>query len=325
MDNALATWILDDRPYTHLRTRVKHFILFCRTLQPELSYSQLKRVVDAHVERLLSGEVGRLWIRDRNVERVLRDYGVNDQRTDAWHAKRGEMITASEVSKVFGTDDSRRELLLRKLEPPPSAESSRSNAIPALLWGTRFEPVAKKLYEERTNCTILDVSCVQHPRYTFLGASPDGILVPKSREDPMRHGRLVEFKCPMSRAEKPEIPVAYIHQMQMQMECTGIDECEYVEFRFKQVNFNEWFKATGTKGRFGVYADGRVVYDIEDTPEDCQIVHWILTSLKQDFVTKDLNWLADHLEQLQRFWDAVVQHRREGTKPAIAKLPTLDL
>jgi hypothetical protein len=129
----------------------------------------------------------------------------------------------------------------------------------------------------------------------------------------------------MSRAEKPEIPVAYIHQMQMQMECTGIDECEYVEFRFKQVNFNEWFKATGTKGRFGVYDDGRCVYDIDDAPEDCQIVYWVLTSIKEDFVRKDPEWLSSHIDQLQSFWDDVIQHRQAGTKPTLPGLPSLDL
>jgi putative phage-type endonuclease len=322
MENALETWILDNRPYTHLHTRIKHFVLFCRTLQPELSYTKLRRIVVNHVDRILNEEGGRRWMRDRCFERVLRLYGQNDQRTDAWHTKRGEMITASEVYKIFGTEDARREILLRKLEPPVS--SSASPPIPALLWGTRFEPVAKKLYEERTNCKILDVSCVQHPVHSFLGASPDGLIIPNEVNE-ARYGRLVEFKCPMSRVEKPEIPIAYIHQMQMQMECTGIDECEYVEFRFKQVNFNEWSKATGTKGKFGVYEDGRVDYEIEDCPDDCQIVYWILNSIKEDFVKKDPNWLSSHLPQLQSFWDEVVRHRTAGTKPTTPGLPTLDL
>lgn len=324
MDNALETWLLDNRPYTHLRTRIKHFVLYCRTLHPELSYSHIRRLALESVERLLAGEVGRRWTRDRCFERVLRLYGQNDQRTDAWHTKRGEMITASEVYKIFTTDDARREILLRKLEPPMTASAASPNPIPALLWGTRFEPVAKKIYEERTNCKILDVSCVQHPHYSFLGASPDGLIVPND-DNPGRYGRLVEFKCPMSRVEKPEIPVAYVHQMQMQMECTGIDECEYVEFRFKQVNFNEWFKATGTKGRFGVYDDGRVVYDIGDAPEDCQVVYWTLTSIKEDFVPKDREWLPSHIDQLKTFWDQVLDHRQKGTRPDQAKLPSLDL
>lgn len=323
MDNALEAWILDHRPCTHLRTRLKHFILYCRTLQPELSYSRLKRIVDDHVERLLSGDVGRRWTRDRAYNRVVRLYGVNDQRSDAWHAKRGEMITASEVYKVFGSDEARRELLLRKLDPPPTADEAKAPIAP-LVWGTRFEPVAKKLYEERTGCSIVDVSCVQHPRYSFLGASPDGLIIPHG-DDPGRYGRLVEFKCPMSRVEKPEIPPAYVHQMQMQMECTGVDECEYVEFRFKQVNFNEWSKSTLTKGRFGVYEDGCVDYTIEDAPEYCQIVYWILQSIKEDFVRKDPNWITSHLPQLQSFWDSVCEHRRDGTRPEGPKLPSLDL
>lgn len=222
------------------------------------------------------------------------------------------MITASEVYKIFSTDEARKEVMLRKLEPAIPMEGM--GAIPALLWGTRFEPIAKRIYEERTQCQIIDVSCAQHPRYPFLGASPDGLIIPNG-DDPKRYGRLVEFKCPISRAPKDEIPPAYVHQMQMQMECTGIDECEYVEFRFKQVKYNEWFTSTDTKGCFGVYDDGRVVYDLQDCPEDAQVVYWILSSLKQDFVKKDPCWITDHIDQLKSFWDQVLAHRSAGTKP----------
>ena len=190
------------------------------------------------VQKLMLGSVGRLWMRDRAFERTVRLYGKNDQRTDAWLNTRGKMITASEVSKVWQTAASRLELLEKKLDPP--TRSDGSNPIPALIWGTRFEPIAKKIYEDTTQCEIIDVGCCQHPVHSFLGASPDGLIIPKYADaDPHRYGRLVEFKCPMSRVRKDEIPSYYVHQMQMQMECTGIDECEYVEFRFKQVNFTQ--------------------------------------------------------------------------------------
>ena len=231
------------------------------------------------------------------------------------------MITASEVYQVFGSESARREVMMRKLEPrAPGA----GPGIPALLWGTRFEPVAKRIYEERTKCSITDVSCVQHPKYGFLGASPDGLIVP-NEDDPRRYGRLVEFKCPMSRAMKDEIPPGYVHQMQMQMECTGIDECEYVEFRFKQVNYTEWARSSETKGFFAVYENGTVVYDKEVDSDDCQMIYWILQSLKQDFVKKDPEWLTTHLPHLQAFWDEVLEHRKNGTRPEGPKLPTLDL
>jgi putative phage-type endonuclease len=313
MEDALKHWILDNRPYTHLNSRLKHFMIYCQQQCPGLSWTQLKKVVLPLVDKLMLGEVGRIWVRDRAYERVLRLYGVNDQRSAQWHAKRGEMITASEVYKVFSTPEARREVMLRKLEPPVP-----SNGTPAapLLWGTRFEPVAKKLYEKETKCQITDVSCAQHPVYSFLGASPDGLIVPNDETDIHRYGRLVEFKCPMSRALKDEIPVAYVHQMQMQMECTGIDECEYVEFRFKQVNYNEWCKAEGEKGSFVVHIDGSVEYDQADTAnEESQVVYWVLTSMKKDFVPKDPNWLSDHIGQLETFWLEVLRHREQGTLP----------
>jgi putative phage-type endonuclease len=236
------------------------------------------------------------------------------------------MITASEVYQVMGSEAARREVIMRKLEPRVPTEGSAP--IPALVWGTRFEPVAKKIYEDRTQCEITDVSCVQHPLYPFMGASPDGLIVPTT-DDPRRYGRLVEFKCPMSRKPSDEIPPGYVHQMQMQMECTGIDECEYVEFRFKVVNYTEWTRSKETKGCFAVYDSGKVDYtcDCECAGgDDCQILYWILQSMKEDFVTRDPLWLPTVLPTLRAVWDEVVQHRANGTRPEeIKKLSTLDL
>jgi putative phage-type endonuclease len=322
MEQRLTEWLLDNRPFTHLHTRIKQFCLFCKSLQPELSYSAIKREVIACVDTLFRGDLGRLWMRDRCYERVLRLYGANDQRTDGWHAKRGEMITASEVYNIFGSEAARKEVMMRKLEPRKEGDGP---PIAALAWGTRFEPVAKRLYEERTKCKITDVSCVQHPIHKFLGASPDGLIVPDDGDDLRRYGRLVEFKCPMSRVEKPEIPMGYIHQMQMQMECTGIDECEYVEFRFKQVQYTEWLRSTSSKGSFAVYETGKVEYDVTEVPEDAQMIYWVLGSIKEDFVPKDPNWLPNHLEGLTKFWEEVLEHRKNDTRPDEKKLPSLEL
>ena len=325
MDERLTEWLLDNRPYTHLNTRLKQFILFCQAQQPGLGYTRLRKMLLSLTDTLMAGDLGRLWMRDRCYERVLRMYGANDQRTDAWHAKRGEMITASEVYQIFGTEASRREVMMRKLEPRAPTEGS--NPVPALIWGTRFEPVAKRIYEERTKCEITDVSCVQHPVHSFLGASPDGLIVP-TFDDPRRYGRLVEFKCPMSRKPSDEIPPGYVHQMQMQMECTGIDECEYVEFRFKLVNYTEWKRCKDlTKGCFAVYDNGKVDYDCdcECEPEGAQVLYWILQSIKEDFVKKDPNWLPTVLPKLREFWDEVTEHRKNGTRPELKTIPSLNL
>ena len=62
--------------------------------------------------------------------------------------------------------------------------------IKACEWGTKYEDVAKKLYEIKNNTLVHEFSCLPHPKYPFIGASPDGIS---------ELGRMLEIKCPYSR------------------------------------------------------------------------------------------------------------------------------
>jgi putative phage-type endonuclease len=331
MESVVTEW-LREPPYTSSRKRLKYLIMLI-TLLTNVSYTKVRRCVLTAFDKAMNGELGRIWMRDRCVRRTIRVYGMNDQRTSAWHAKRGEMITASEVYQLFTGGEARRSLILRKLTP----HQASTGYAGAMIWGTRFEPIAKELYEKETKCTITDVSCVQHPVYPFLGASPDGIIFPTDPSDVRRRGRLVEFKCPFSRAESDGIPEAYVHQMQMQMECTGIDECEYAEFRFKQVFSSEWLRSTGVKGVFAVFQDETVKYkpdsmdlklwQSEVSDQEPQFIYWILVSNKKAFLPKDTGWLPRHIEALQTAWNEVLLHRESGTlpPPAVKSLTTLDI
>ena len=333
MDSVVSEW-LHNAPYTHSKKQLKSLIMLLCVLAPNVSYTKARRVVYAAFDKAMKGDLGRVWMRDRCVRRTIRVYGMNDQRTSAWHMKRGEMITASEVWKVFVGGETRRSLIVGKLTPP---QSSGGQFGGALIWGTRFEPIAKEIYEQETGCTITDVSCVQHPVYPFLGASPDGIVFPTDASDIHRRGRLIEFKCPISRPESEGVPSEYVHQMQMQMECTGIDECEYAEFRFKQVFSSEWVRATGVKGVFAVFDDEKVEYksQTEDlvawqkkvSDRDPQFLYWLLKSSKKAFVPKDPTWITTHIPELQAAWDEVLLHRSAGTTPPPppSKVVSLDI
>jgi hypothetical protein len=151
--------------------------------------------------------------------------------------KRGEMLTASDIYKALpnATPAQRYELLISKLVPKIPSEGFGARA---LIWGTRFEPIAKEIYElENPGFKIVDTSCVKHPTVSYLGASPDGILLHEDTTNP-RYGRLVEFKCPISRVfnDSTPIPDSYYHQMQLQMECTELYECEYIEMKFLAIS-----------------------------------------------------------------------------------------
>lgn len=303
----------------HLQRYVKYI-----SILKGVPYKKLKH----EVNELLSGHMGTIWRRRRIIHRLLQKYGVNDQRSAQWHSKRSEMITASEVTKAFksATPSARRELILKKIEG--SKESDGSGMNTACAWGTQFEPIAKYLYcKLNGGGEVIDTSCVVHPVYNFLGASPDGIYFPPSRSDP-RWGKLIEFKCPISRKfdETTPIPDSYYHQMQMQMECTDIDECDYVEMRFATFTQTEWLAHPSQyKGRFALFDSGKIDYDYDNDPDwrrrmrnsddECRIIYWVLANWRVANVKRDYTWLSTHIEDLKSTWDEILEHRKNGTVP----------
>lgn len=271
-----------------------------------------------------------------HIDILLQKYGQNDQRTDAWHAKRGEMLTASEIYKALpdATPAQKHELIMNKLTPRPKGESSGARA---LIWGTRFEPIAKEIYcrVSSTPMKIEDTTCIPHPTVPFLGASPDGIIIGGDR-----HGVLVEFKCPISRefSDTTPIPVAYYHQMQLQMECTQLNKCEYVEFQFKNPTYTEWMNSIAPhKGFYAVTEDEKQVKyrDLDDTRspsewraqvlgdvDDWDLVYWTLEKFCVKVVDHETDWLEKNLPSMTEVWNTILEHRKNGTLPEHPKEKT---
>ena len=270
---------------------------------------------------------------EEQVKWLIDNYGQNDQRTNAWHMKRGEMLTASEIYKTVkdATPSQRHELILGKLTPRDM--NGQIVTARSLLWGTRYEPIAKQIFEDMFDVKILDTTCVPHKLHTFLGASPDGIQITDDVNHE-RYGRLVEFKCPISRDfdETTPVPPMYVHQMQLQMECTGLNVCDYMEMRFREVNFTEWSEInTKYKSVFLVSEDGiDVIYRsfndtrsvvewkdevTKDSDRSWMFVFWVLQKHRYQTITKDTTWIDTHLPYFQATWDAVQMHRQTGTLP----------
>ena len=277
--------------------------------------------------------------RVEKVKTLIETYGQNDQRTEAWHIKRGQMLTASEIYKGLpdATPTQRHELIMSKLVP--RQQTAPGTGPRALIWGTQFEPVAKEIYKymQFNHIEIVDTTCVPHPTVDFLGASPDGIIITENTED-YRYGKLVEFKCPISRTftEESPIPPAYFHQMQLQMECTGIDECEYIEIQFKELNYTEFMNCiVPIKGFFAVRKDtGKVIYgdfktdknyiewkeeNIGTDWENYTTTFWMLSNWRSVNVKHQPNWLAMNLPSLTQVWAEIQEYRKTGTLPQSPK------
>jgi putative phage-type endonuclease len=266
---------------------------------------------------------------DDPVYELIVKYGKNDQRTAEWHQKRGEMLTASEIVKacVDATPAMKHEIVMSKLVP----RSSEGSGARSLVWGTRFEQIAKDIYcYQNPGLQIVDTTCIPHPDYSFLGASPDGIL---RHFDPSHslHNRLIEIKCPISRVlDDSPISSQYMCQMQLQMECARISKCEFVEMKFKELTYTEWIDSKSQyKSFFAVTDAGEVIYkhfndsrtvpiwrsEIFNEEDDHRIFYWELSQIKQQTVDHNPNWIIKNIESFKSTWDLVLQHRAAGTLP----------
>jgi putative phage-type endonuclease len=177
---------------------------------------------------------------------ILRNKPQPVQRTKEWYEFRHNLITASNAYKAFENQTTQNQLIYEKCQPLNKnlyidGESDNEideikeivmvNTNTSLHWGQKYEPLSVKYYEYFYETKIEDFGCIQHDKYSFIGASPDGINVDKNSQ---RYGRMLEIKNIVNR-EIDGIPKKeYWIQMQLQMEVCDLDECDFLETKFTE-------------------------------------------------------------------------------------------
>jgi putative phage-type endonuclease len=172
-----------------------------------------------------------------------------EQRSPEWYAQRYNLISASSISKVLGTENARKGLLLEKIGIP-----SRMLSNDAIIHGTIFEIVSQTLYETRNNIKIKEYGCIPHKEHNFIGASPDGVVynidgfnmyninydtlaVNDIPEYVTVHsfalfGNLLEIKNPYSRTINNTIKFEYEQQITAQQEVCDLLRCDFLENKY---------------------------------------------------------------------------------------------
>lgn len=272
------------------------------------------------------------------------------QRSQEWFENYGKVLTASEFSALFTNNRRRRDLVYSKSHPNQDSQITFRHACPtnemnAIGWGIRFEPVIKQILEMKDKCSIYEPGRIQHPTNTHLAASPDGII--ESAKDPQQLGRLIEIKCPYSRAIGKEIPSDYWIQMQIQMEVTDVDECEYIEANLisKRSGQTEPIDLSEAAYTGTVYLIKQIVEEGEPfeykyiygeigsskMPEippgfEClETIPWGLKSWHRKVIHRDRHWYEGTKVWQETFWRDV-EAAKEGTlAPLPAGKPTVCL
>lgn len=157
------------------------------------------------------------------------------QRTPEWYSYRHNILTASNLYKVFGSQALQNELVLEKCVPPPMHTTEDTNysvnTTSSLHWGVKYEPLSLLIYQDIYNTTVDELGCITHDAYSFIGASPDGI---NSNPSSPLYGRLLEIKNVKSRIIDGTICDQYWVQMQVQMEVCDVDDCDFLETKFTE-------------------------------------------------------------------------------------------
>jgi len=252
------------------------------------------------------------------------------QRTQAWYAQGKSVLTASEFATIYGTERAVRQLAFQKIQPPVQQSTNRlaclTHEMGPFDWGIRFEPVVKMILEERWGAQILDAGRLLHPTEPLLAASPDGLIMDAT--DTARVGRLLEIKCPITREINETIPFEYWCQMQIQMEVTSIDECEYVEVKLDSITSKKmdlsgatpdgfvWlFQNPNTCEMTYAYTEAQKAAHEYGGLDLIETIPWRLNRMFTKTVARDRAWFQGTAPMRQHFWETVEKLRTGEVTP----------
>jgi len=135
------------------------------------------------------------------------------QGSQEWHDSRKGRITGSMFAACLGLSPYvSRQKAWRIITGREVVETN-----PAMQWGTDHEPVAKNQYEIETGNIVEDCGFIPHPKYDFMGCSPDGLVGVCG---------VIEIKCPQRMYEK--VPEYYLPQILGEIHITGRDWCDFI-------------------------------------------------------------------------------------------------
>lgn len=267
------------------------------------------------------------------------------QRTPEWYQFRHNLITASNIWKAVGSEANQNSLILEKCKPmaTDSYDTSSPNTDSPMHWGVKYEPLTVMLYEYRNRCKVGEFGCIQHPAYSFIGASPDGIVV---SEESSAYGRMLEIKNVVSREITGVPKMDYWVQMQTQMEVCNLNECDFVETQFKEydeVDEDLFYKNKHKYLYNGVilyfiksdFADGKPHYvymplntelnktaitdwindkklELKETHVLFKRIYWYCEAYSCVLIKRNRPWFEMALPKIQELWDTVEKERVTG-------------
>ena len=286
------------------------------------------------------------YIRRKKIVIELKKIKLPDQRSIEWFNMRRKVVTASSLASALGKCHytSREQLIFDKVSDKPKPYVSN----PITEWGVKYEDIATKFYEHLKCVKILEFGLITHPKFSIFGASPDGICSEDSPTELI--GRMLEIKCPPKRKFTKSVPQNYMYQMQGQLECCDLDECDFLQVKLDEYNNIEEYKLDTNneqgqtdkgfpKGCVVTYRDlfsekNNYIYPelyqtdeyyvewekkqkkyIKEIEKEYYETKWFyITRYECTLVKRDRIFWNDTMPQIIKFWEDVEYYKKVGTE-----------
>ena len=268
---------------------------------------------------------------------LIKSYYQPPQKSEEWYKYRNSLITASSAWKLLHRESSINEYIYNKCKPFDISKYNGVNINSPFHWGNKYEDVAVSLYEHQYKVKVEDFGCIKHPKYDYLGASPDGIVVSENKR-----GCMLEIKNIVNRDITGIPKKEYWIQTQLQMETCDLDDCDFLECRFKEYETEDDFNQDGTfnktstgcfKGVMIQFLDGykphyeycpflcdEKVFEewklsiLENNKEMTWIknIYWFLPEFSCVHIKRNKYWFESVLPIFDKYWKIIQKEKING-------------
>ena len=268
----------------------------------------------------------------------LKNIPQPEQRSEEWYIFRNSALTASNIYKIFVSEYSQSQLIIEKSEPLDVNKFKNTNLSSPMHHGQKYEPVSILYYEFINNTRVSEFGCVKHSKYSYIAASPDGIICD---ENSPLYGRMLEIKNVVSREISGIPKMDYWVQMQLQMEVCNLNECDFLETKFTEYLTQEDYLddiSNYYRGFIMQFCDiyGEVHYEYPpfamskiDNKEyhtwiEAQLeknktktyvrnIYWKLEVISCILVLRNKLWFKNVQPYIEIFWSNLIEEKESGT------------